>query len=124
MQVETAYANGIGLREIARNMDIPEGTVLSRAKREGWMQQIQSAKALSKRDDALGASPVEAAAMSMRPTNKNNFWNRIIKQFFLAPGSESQRRTASASSAVTLPSAMISLHAFTNASSRSGILRL
>jgi DNA invertase Pin-like site-specific DNA recombinase len=43
-QVETAYASGIGLREIARNMNIPEGTVLSRAKREGWTGEIQSAK--------------------------------------------------------------------------------
>lgn len=34
-QVETAYASGIGLREIARNMNIPEGTVLAHAKREG-----------------------------------------------------------------------------------------
>jgi hypothetical protein len=34
-QIKTAYASGIGLREIARNMDIPQGTVLARAKREG-----------------------------------------------------------------------------------------
>ena len=67
MQVETAYASGIGLREIARNMGIPEGTVLARAKREGWTQQIQSAKALAKRDDSLSVvTPVEAAALSMQ----------------------------------------------------------
>jgi hypothetical protein len=30
-QIETAYASGISLREIARNMNIPDGTVLSRA---------------------------------------------------------------------------------------------
>jgi len=28
-QIKTAYAGGIGLRAIARNMDIPEGTVLA-----------------------------------------------------------------------------------------------
>ena len=39
-QIKAAYAAGIGLREIARNMNIPEGTVLARAKREGWTQQI------------------------------------------------------------------------------------
>jgi len=39
---------------------------LSRAKREGWTRQIQSAKALAKREDALVATPVEAAAMTMR----------------------------------------------------------
>jgi DNA-directed RNA polymerase specialized sigma24 family protein len=32
-QIQTAYASGIGLREIARSMGIPEGTVLARAKR-------------------------------------------------------------------------------------------
>jgi DNA-directed RNA polymerase specialized sigma24 family protein len=34
-QIKTAYASGLGLREIARNMGIPEGTVLARAKRDG-----------------------------------------------------------------------------------------
>jgi hypothetical protein len=66
-QVETAYASGIGLREIARNMGIPEGTVLARAKREGWTRGIRSAKALAKCEDAKPAvRPVEAAAMSMQ----------------------------------------------------------
>jgi hypothetical protein len=40
-QVKTAYAAGIGLREIARKMNIPEGTVLAHPKRNGWTQQIQ-----------------------------------------------------------------------------------
>jgi hypothetical protein len=65
-EIRTAYASGIGLREIARNMGIPEGTVLARAKREGWTQQIQSAKALVKREDALAVNPNEAAAMTMQ----------------------------------------------------------
>ena len=43
-QIKTAYAAGIGLREIARNMNIPEGTVLAHAKRHGWTQQIQIAE--------------------------------------------------------------------------------
>jgi DNA invertase Pin-like site-specific DNA recombinase len=43
-QIKTAYASGLGLREITRNTGIPEGTVLARAKREGWTQQIQNAK--------------------------------------------------------------------------------
>ncbi len=66
-EIRTAYASGIGLREIARNMGIPEGTVLSRAKREGWTRGIQSAKALAKRKDAsITATPSEAVAMSMQ----------------------------------------------------------
>ena len=41
-------------------------SVLARAKREGWTREIQSAKALAKREDAaLAVDPSEAAAMSM-----------------------------------------------------------
>jgi hypothetical protein len=65
-QMKTAYASGIGLRELARNAGVPAGTVLSRAKRQGRTQQIQSAKALAKREDALTANPSEAAAMTMQ----------------------------------------------------------
>jgi uncharacterized protein YjcR len=62
-QIKTAYASGIGLREIARNMNIPAGTILARAKREGWTRQIQSAKALAKREDSAPAvTATEAVA--------------------------------------------------------------
>ncbi len=65
-QIKTAYASGIGLREIARNMGIPEGTVLARAKREGWTREIQNAKALVKRENpALAVTPVEAVAATL-----------------------------------------------------------
>ena len=65
-QIKTAYASGIGLREIARNTGIPAGTVLSRAKREGWTRGIQSAKALAKREDSAPAvTAAEAVAVSM-----------------------------------------------------------
>ena len=66
-QVQTAYAAGIGLREIARNMSLPEGTVLARAKREGWTQQIQTAKreaAPVVRPPAL--TPMASAAVTMQ----------------------------------------------------------
>jgi hypothetical protein len=65
-EIRTAIASGIGLREIARNMNIPEGTVLARAKREGWTQQIQSAKALTKREDAPVVTATEAVAITMQ----------------------------------------------------------
>ena len=66
-EIRTAYASGIGLREIARNMNIPEGTVLARAKREGWTREIQNAKALVKREDsALAVTPVKAVAITMQ----------------------------------------------------------
>ena len=63
-EIRTAYASGIGLREIARNMGISEGTVLARANREGWTQQIQSAKSLIKREASV--TPVEAVSASMQ----------------------------------------------------------
>jgi len=66
-EIRTAHASGIGLREIARNMGIPEGTVLARAKREGWTREIQNAKALAKREDTpFAVTPVDAVAMSMQ----------------------------------------------------------
>lgn len=72
-EIRTAYASGIGLREIARNMGISEGTVLSRAKREGWTQQIAAAKLIQRPDlvrelarpDAISAiTPMQSAAIS------------------------------------------------------------
>src|SRR6266513_1342069 len=66
-QIKTAHASGIGLREIARNMGIPEGTILARAKREGWTREIQNAKALAKREDAVPAvTATEAVAITMQ----------------------------------------------------------
>jgi hypothetical protein len=66
-QIKTACASGIGLREIARNMGIPEGTVLARANREGWTREIQNAKALAKREEASPVvTPVQAVAVSMQ----------------------------------------------------------
>jgi hypothetical protein len=66
-QMKTAYASGIGLREIARNMGIAEGTVLARAKREGWTRQIESAKAIAKGEEtSMAVTPVEAVAMSIQ----------------------------------------------------------
>ena len=66
-EIRTAYASGIGLREIARNMGIPEGTVLARAQREGWTREIQNAKALAKREHSAPAvTATEAVAITMQ----------------------------------------------------------
>jgi hypothetical protein len=64
-QIHTAYAGGIGLREIARNMGISQGTVLAYAKRQGWSQQIQTARenALAKQSDAI--KPVQSVPESL-----------------------------------------------------------
>ena len=59
-------------------MGIPEGTVLARAKREGWTRQIESSKALAKRDDGpFGVTTVEAVTASqpiITRTNASDHW--------------------------------------------------
>ena len=60
-QIKTGYAAGINLREIARKMNIPEGTVLAYAKRHGWTQQIQVAT----RDVAVMQSDAIAQVQSV-----------------------------------------------------------
>jgi len=60
-QIKTAYAVGIGLREIARKMKISEGTVLAHAKRDGWTQQIQVAT--HQQSDAI--TPVQSVPQSL-----------------------------------------------------------
>jgi hypothetical protein len=66
-EIRTAYASGVGLREIARNMGIPAGTVLARAKREGWTQWSRQVKALAKREDTSSAvTPFEAVSASIQ----------------------------------------------------------
>jgi hypothetical protein len=64
-QIKVAYVSGIGLREIARKMTIPEGTVLAHAKRHGWTQQIQVAtRELSvMQSDAI--TPVQSVPQSI-----------------------------------------------------------
>ena len=69
-QVKTAFASGIALREIARNMGIPAGTILSRAKREGWTREIQNAKALAKREDAPVVTPFKGGGYVYAATRR------------------------------------------------------
>ena len=51
-ELKVAFVSGSALRELARRTGIPSGTILSRAKREGWSGQIERAKAIA---------PVEAS---------------------------------------------------------------
>ena len=73
-QMKVSYAGGAGLRELARNADIPEGTVLARAKREAWTQQIAQAKLIERpelareiaKPNAINAiTPMQSAAVSL-----------------------------------------------------------
>jgi hypothetical protein len=65
-QIKTAFASGIQLREIARNMGIPEGTVLARASREQWTPRIQVAKSLAKPPESAIVPACDAAAQTMQ----------------------------------------------------------
>ena len=64
-QIRTAYIAGIGLREIARKMDIPEGTVLAHAKRHGWTQQIQVATQELSVTQSDAITPVQSVPQSL-----------------------------------------------------------
>jgi hypothetical protein len=57
-QMKTAYASGIGLRELARDARASDRAVLAHAHREGWTQRTHSAKALAKPEDVLAATGV------------------------------------------------------------------
>jgi hypothetical protein len=67
-QIKAGYAAGIGLREIARKMNVPEGTVLARAKREGWTQQIEAAKqaVALPQSNAITPTPMQSIAAVMQ----------------------------------------------------------
>ena len=65
-EIRTAYASGIGLREIARNMGIPAGTVLARASREHWTRRIESAKSLAKPAESAIVPASDAAAQTIQ----------------------------------------------------------
>ena len=64
-QIKAGYAAGIGLREIARKMNVPEGTVLARAKREGWTQQIAAAKQAIALTQSNAITPLQSIAAVM-----------------------------------------------------------
>jgi hypothetical protein len=64
-QVKIAYAAGAGLREIARKMNIPEGTVLAHAKRKGWTQQIHAAKQETNPMQSNAITPIQALATTL-----------------------------------------------------------
>src|SRR6476620_25022 len=65
-QIKNAYASGIGLREIARKMNVAQGTVLARAKREGWTQQIAAAKQAVASTQSNAITPLQSIAAVMQ----------------------------------------------------------
>jgi len=71
-QVKTAYAAGVGLREIARKMKIPEGTVLARAKRERWTKQLEDAKAIALAAQSDAITPMQSVAVCMQERSQRH----------------------------------------------------
>jgi hypothetical protein len=65
-QIKAGYAAGVGLREIARKMNVAEGTVLARAKREGWTQQIAAAKQAVVLPQSNAITPLQSIAAVMQ----------------------------------------------------------
>jgi hypothetical protein len=64
-QLKISYTAGAGLRELARKMDIPEGTVLAHAKRNGWTRQIEAAKRQARSTQSTAIMPFEALATTL-----------------------------------------------------------
>ena len=65
-QIKAGYAAGSGLRDIARKMKVPEGTVLARAKREGWTQQIAAAKQAIALTQSNAITPMQSIVAVMQ----------------------------------------------------------
>jgi hypothetical protein len=83
-QVKIAYVAGAGLREIARKMSIPEGTVLAHAKRKGWTQQIEAAKEEVK-PQSNAITPMQALATTL---NERKDRSRLHLSKYVAEASE------------------------------------
>jgi hypothetical protein len=64
-----ALASGsIGLRKLARKPDIPQGTMLARAHREGWSKMIKAANQLTGGEQSLAITPtvLQSVVSNMR----------------------------------------------------------
>jgi uncharacterized protein YjcR len=72
-QVKIAYAAGAGLRDLARKMNIPEGTVLAHAKRKGWTRQIEAAKREARSTQSTAIMPFEALATTLNERKDKSF---------------------------------------------------
>lgn len=78
-QVKVAYAGGTGLREMARSLGVPEGTVLAKANRDGWTQEIETAKQQLQsprpecvQSGAITQSVAQSVALSMEQRGKRH----------------------------------------------------
>lgn len=63
VELRTAYAAGASLRAMAGKFGMPAGTVLARAKREGWTQELERAKAIAPQQ-SRAITPLGTATLS------------------------------------------------------------
>ena len=102
-EIRTAYASGIGLREIARNMGIPAGTVLARSKREGGRSKSQPPNCqrpeMAKPDAIDAITPMQSAAISAQERKQGLFSKAIRIADKAADRMEDQIGTANISQA-------------------------
>ena len=82
-QIKIAYAAGAGLRELARKMNIPEGTVLAHVKRKCWTQQIEAAKRDAKPMQSNAITPIQALATTL---NERKDKSRLHLSKYLVDG--------------------------------------
>src|SRR5262249_59466588 len=66
-QIDVAIESGVGAREIARNMALPAGTILSHLKRKAVSQRIQAAKnaAAAEHHPSKQITPFASAARTL-----------------------------------------------------------
>lgn len=67
-QAKIAFASSsIGLRDLARKMEIPEGTMTARASREGWTKEIEAAKraTVGEQADAANLTVLQSVAATL-----------------------------------------------------------
>ena len=84
-QIKTGYAAGINLREIARKMNIPEGTVLAHAKRHGWTQQIQVATGELSVMQSDAITPVQSVSESIAAISGEHECETKLSKRLLSP---------------------------------------
>jgi len=102
-EARTAFCSGtISLRELARRLRIPAGTMLSRARREGWTKAIEAARALVKPTEAptaaLQVTPATAMVQSMKERGEKHrgrvasITERMVEAFARLSEDEQLRR--------------------------------
>src|SRR5215471_21756233 len=99
-QIKTGYAAGVGLREIARKINISQGTVLAHAKRHGWTQQIPGRNGATDRyaircNHTSASSAISASIVGSyigRTKGKNEAWAKQVCRGSCRTGATSSRQ--------------------------------